>query len=78
MSYQIEFDQSGVPNSNSYGPEKPKMVQFMIDNSGGMIKDESQANIALIILFIIIVVVSVVIYSMGGDGSVPLTPPQAT
>lgn len=78
MSYQVQFEDPSVGSTNSYESKKPKMVQFLIDNSNGIIKDENQANVALIILVLIIIILSAAIFLMSGPNEVPVLPPSST
>ena len=60
--------------SRSYSPGTPKMIQWVIKYSGGLIKDEKQAYYVLIgFVAVAIVIVSLVIF--GGGSKIP--PPSA-
>ena len=60
----IKINNEKQQSTQIFFPETPKMIQWVIKYSGGLIKDERQANyvliglIAMIIIFVIIFVVS--------------------
>ncbi len=49
-----------------------KISNFLINNSGGFIKDEKQADLVLIIIVVILVLASVflILFSFGSGGDI--------
>lgn len=40
--------------------EPPKMVKWLVNHSGGLLKNEKQANIFLVVVALIVIVVSLI------------------
>ena len=48
-------------------PDTPKMIQWIIKYSGGLIKNEKQANFVLLGVVVLSVVISLVLIFQSGD-----------
>jgi len=64
----VKFDEYRTPRS--YYPGTPKIIQWVIKYSGGLVKDEKQANYVLI-GFVAVAIVIVLFLIFGGGGSNP-------
>lgn len=72
MPPKIEFEsQDWQPTHQVSQKRVSRITQFVIDNSGGKLKDEKQAAIALIVIAAIILVLSIVIFKSSGADIVP-------
>ena len=69
----IKINNEKQQSTQIFFPETPKMVQWVIKYSGGLIKDERQANYVLIGFVVVIVVI--VLFLIFGVISSPSTPP---
>lgn len=49
--------------------ETPKITQWLIDHSGGLIKNEHQANWVLLGLVVVIIIISIFLIFGGGEVS---------
>lgn len=57
--HKIEFENEEFQHSTrSFQNEKPKMPQWIINHSGGKIKNENTANFVLILFVILIIIIS--------------------
>lgn len=70
----VKFDEYRAPRS--YYPGTPKIIQWVIKYSGGLVKDEKQASYVLIGFVVLAVVVSLFLIFGGGpsqptEGTVP-------
>lgn len=50
-------------STTSYVRKPPKVIQFIINHSGGLIKTEKQANIVALIFVVITLVISIMLFS---------------
>ena len=48
-------------------PQSPKVIQWVMKYSGGLIKDEKQANYVLIGFAVLAIIISLFLF-LGGDG----------
>ena len=64
--------------ARSYYPGTPKVIQWVIKYSGGLVKDERQASYVLIGFFILAVIIfSIIVFGNGNERpSGPPTPLQ--
>jgi hypothetical protein len=53
---RVEFEQ--YRSVQTQGPQKSKMVFFLINHSGGAIKDEKQANAVLLVCAVVLFLIS--------------------
>ena len=68
-------DSDNVPESQNgeqqpaqiFLPGTPKIIQWVIKHSGGLIKDEKQASYVLIGFFVVAIIISLVLVFGGGD-----------
>lgn len=67
MSQNVEFDE-WRPN-NQYVKKRLTLTDFAIKYSGGLIKDEDQANYIILVFVAIIVILSIflIVNSLGGN-----------
>ncbi len=66
----MEFREDRV--EHSYYPETPKIIQWLIKSSGGLIKDEKRASYVLIGLVALTVIIAIIIaVSSGPAQSIP-------
>ena len=56
------------PSKRSFQTKTPKMVQWVINHSGGRVKDERQANCVLL-GFVVVMVVITLFLIFGGNNS---------
>jgi hypothetical protein len=63
-----EPEETGVPST--YYPGSPKMIQWMIKYTGGIVKDPKQANYVLIGLAILMVIFSIWLQLSSGPNAV--------
>ena len=56
-------------------PDTPKIVQWTVRHSGGLIKDERQATYALFGVVGLLVIVSIVLFSSTGPGTKEIEAP---
>jgi len=77
LSHTLEDSGTGVKfkeyrASRSYYPGTPKIIQWVIKYSGGLIKDERQASYVLIgFVAVAIVIVLFLIFGRGGKQNTP-------
>jgi hypothetical protein len=64
----VEFQSEKWESPQVNSSETPKMIQWVIDYSGGLIKDEKQASYVLI-GFVVIVIIIILFLFFGGGGS---------
>lgn len=62
----VQFDVDALQHS-SYEPKEPKLVQWVINHSGGLIKNETLANYALLAFAALMVSLSVYIFIEEGE-----------
>lgn len=62
----VKFDE-GWRVEHSYYPDTPKMIQWVIKYSGGLVKDEKQASYVLLGFVVLAVVVSLFLIFGGGN-----------
>ena len=70
----VKFEEYRAPRS--YYPETPKIIQRVIKYSGGLVKDEKQANYVLIGFVAVAIVITLVLIFGGGGGSKPTVIPS--
>ena len=68
----VKFQEYRAPRS--YYPETPKIIQWVIKYSGGLIKDKKQASYVLI-GFVIVAIIVFLVVVFGGGSKIPLPPP---
>ena len=61
--------------ARSFETPTPKIVQWVIKYSGGLIKDENQANYFLIGFVAVAIVVSLFLFFGGSKSKIPSSPP---
>ena len=69
----VRFEESQRP-VQTLSPETPKMIQWVIEYSGGYVKDEKQANYVLIGFVILIVIISLFLVFRGENEQNTFTP----
>ena len=57
------------PQQYYFSPETPRIIQWIIKYSGGLIKNEKQAAHVLIGLAILMIIISLILFSNGGAGT---------
>lgn len=57
-------------------PGTPKIIQWVIKYSGGLVKDEKQASYVILGFVALAIVIALVLIFGGGVGEVPLLPPE--
>jgi hypothetical protein len=61
----------------SYYPGTPKIIQWVIKYSGGLVKDEKQANYVLIgFVAVAVIVVLFLVFGGGGNEGTPAPKPE--
>lgn len=67
----VKFEEYRTPTS--YYPETPKIIQWVIKYSGGLVKDENQASYVLIVFVVVGAIVTLIlIFTLGSsDKKVP-------
>jgi hypothetical protein len=61
----------------SYSPVTPKMIQWVMKHSGGLVKDEKQANYVLLAFVVVTVIITLFLIFGGGAGNQKLFTPGA-
>ncbi len=72
---KVEFEEFRQP-SQSFQTTTPKITEWIMKHSGGMIKDEKQANYVLIGFVVVAIVISLFLF-FGGNSSnkkIPFVP----
>ena len=64
----IKINNEKQQSTQIFFPETPKMIRWVIKCSGGLIKDERQANYVLI-GFVVVATIVVLFLFFGGGGS---------
>lgn len=65
--HKIEFEGEEFQHSTrSFQDENSKMPQWIINHSGGKIKNENTANFVLILFAILIIIISLFLFFSGG------------
>jgi len=77
MTPNVQFEET-FQAQPTYKREVSRMMQFVIDHSGGAIVNESQAALVLLVFAIIILIIAGIIFMTSGGPSVPTLPPSAT
>lgn len=79
----VKFEEYGT--ERSYSPEVPKLVQWIMKYSGGLIKNENQAAYVLIGFVAAAIIVSLFLLFGGGENKSPskeeifrVTPPSTS
>jgi len=62
----VKFEEYRAPRS--YYPGTPKIIQWVIKYSGGLVKDEKQAIYVLIGFVVVVIIISLFLF-FGGGGS---------
>ncbi|MCK5059848.1 MAG: hypothetical protein KAR00_01720 [Candidatus Pacebacteria bacterium] len=60
------------PSKRSFQTKTPKMVQWVINHSGGRVKDERQANCVLL-GFVVVMVIAVIVIVVSGGSNQPMS-----
>ena len=68
----VKFDEYRMPRS--YYPGTPKIIQWVIKYSGGLIKNEKQAQYVLI-GFVAVAIIIFLMVIFGGGSDIPPSPP---
>ena len=72
---QVQFNEWRPPLRQS---QPTKMVRGLMKLSGGLIKTEKQANIALVVILIAVVTATILVLTLAGPKSSPTSvPPPA-
>lgn len=67
----VKFEEYSAPRS--YYPRTPKIIQWVMRYSGGLVKDEKQAIYVLLGFVAVAIIVSLfLIFSVGGGPHIPL------
>ncbi|MCH8050186.1 hypothetical protein IIB51_02170 [Patescibacteria group bacterium] len=61
----VRFEEEWQSPVQTLSPETPKMIQWVIEYSGGYVKDENHANYVLIGFVILIVIISLFLVFRG-------------
>jgi hypothetical protein len=67
---EVEFNEE-YKVQPSYYPEEPKIIQWVIEYSGGLVKDEKQASYVLFGLIALVVFISLFFFFSGGGPDLP-------
>jgi len=70
----VKFDEYRAPRS--YYPGTPKIIQWVIKYSGGLVKDEKQANYVLF-GFVAVAIIIFLFLLFGGEGKQKIFTPGA-
>ena len=73
-SSRIKFEGEEFQRPRSFQTPTPKIVQWVIKYSGGLIKDENQASYVLI-GFVALVIIVFLIVIFGSGSEIPTPPP---
>jgi len=69
---KIEYEgQEFQYSTRSFQDETPKMTRWVINHSGGIIKNENMANYVLIMFAILIIIISLFLFFGGGRTGSP-------
>lgn len=75
MSNNVQFQ--GEQRATRPSFKKKGLAAWLMRHSGGLIKNEKQAQIALIAILIAAVVLTLIIVTATGPDTVPVNPPSA-
>jgi hypothetical protein len=66
-------------SARSFYTETPKIIQWTIKHSGGLIKDERQASYVLLGFFGIAILLTIILFArvLSGPSTPPVGPPQS-
>lgn len=70
----VEYQNKGQQVVRSFNFKPPKMVQWVTKYSGGLVKNEDQANYILIGISIIIVIISLFLFFNKGQQDFSISP----
>jgi len=71
----VKFEEYRAPRS--FYPGTPKIIQWVIKYSGGLVKDEKQASYVLIGFFVLAVIIfSILVFSGGKEAEIKAPPGQ--
>ena len=68
---KVEFEEFRQP-SQSFETPTPKITEWVMKHSGGMIKDAKQANYVLITFAVVAIVISLFLFFGGTKKTTPL------
>jgi len=75
LDKRVEFNDDYVPRSSYTHEEAPGIVKLIIKYSGGLIKNENQAEIYLAVFSVIIIIISLFIaFHKNNNKETPFTP----
>jgi len=69
----VQFKEYRVPRSYS-SSETPKIVQWVIKYSGGLVKDKKQAQYVLLGFVVVVIIISLFLIFGGGGEQETFTP----
>jgi len=70
----IKINNEEQQSTQIFFPETPKIIQWVIKYSGGLIKDERQANYVLIGFVVVMIIISLVLVFSGNEKQEIFTP----
>ncbi len=67
---KVEFEELRQPNQSFQTPT-PKITEWVMKHSGGMIKDEKQTNYLLTGFVVVVIVISLFLLIKNGTADIP-------
>jgi len=75
----VKFQDSGWRAMKYYRePETPKIIQWVIKYSGGLVKDKKQADYVLLGFVVVVIIISLFLFFGGGKTKSDYTPVPVT
>ena len=68
----VKFDNEWQSPTRSFHTEKPKIIQWVIKYSAGLVKDENQANYVLLGFAMVAIIISLFLFFGGNKAGVAL------
>lgn len=69
---QVEFEETRISSPVRY-KNTPKMLEWVIKYSGGLIKNERQANFVLLVFVILSIILTLYVFFKSGPSTEPPT-----
>ena len=73
---EVEPQVGQQQSASSFYPGTPKIIQLVIKCSGGLVKNEKQAQYVLVGLIVLMVIITIVIFLIGSGQPTPNPAPM--